>query len=665
MSSIGDLGEAPAGEALGPLARLAAVDDVTAAVKRDPRFAAYKLAAQGDGFVELRIGETGVALLDPAVWRDPRRMEPHLTRASAGRTMLALAGSDEDFAGIEALRDRAAVVLLSLPASPERVLVALRNCVELMELRARSAEQGRWAVRYEYELGELIGIARAISSERDLDTLLGLILEKSRHITGADAGSVYVLEGEGIDVRDKRLHFMLSQNDSMVVNFGRKTLKVDDTSIVGRAVVTREPINIPDLYGLDADNPYGFRHDRTFDLATGYRTRSMLTVPMINQRDEVIGCIQLINKKRTPAARLDSPEAFDREVVPFDERSEQLCLTLASQAGISLENALLYDDIRKLFESFVQASVTAIESRDPTTAGHSQRVATLTVGLAQTLDRVDHGPYKGLHFTEDELDQIRYAGLLHDFGKVGVRENVLVKAKKLYDGERDRVLQRFDYIRKSLQQEASERKLAVALERSRDEFLAAAATADADLAARLRELDEFVTFILKANEPTVLETGGFERLVDIAARRYVDFAGEERPYLTGDEVRALQVPRGSLTNDEREQIESHVVHTYNFLKQIPWGRQFKDIPAIAGAHHEKLDGTGYPRRLQAAEIPVQAKMMTISDIFDALTAQDRPYKKAVPPQRALDIIGFDVKAGKCDPDLFHIFVEAQVYKLVL
>jgi HD-GYP domain-containing protein (c-di-GMP phosphodiesterase class II) len=646
-------------------AALASIDDIGACCKRDPRFAGYKVASQADGVLELRTAEIGVAILAREVWGDPHRMEPHVTRASAGRTMLALVGTDADFAGVEALRDRAAMVLLALPASPERVLVLLRNCAELMELRLRAAEQGRTAQRFKYELGEMITIARAISSERDLDKLLGLILEKSRQITGADAGSVYVLEGEGIDVREKQLHFMLSQNDSLPFDFSRKKLKVDDKSIVGRAVITREPINIPDLYRLDEDNPYGFRHDRTFDTATGYRTRSMLTVPMINQQDDVIGCIQLINKKRNPAARLAAADDFDREIIPFDQRSVELCLTLASQAGISLENALLYDDIQKLFESFVQASVTAIESRDPTTAGHSQRVATLTVGLAQKLDSVDSGPYKGVHFTEDDLHQIRYAGLLHDFGKVGVRENVLVKAKKLYDGERDRVLQRFDYIRKAAQIETSERKLKAALERSREEFLAAAAGADAELETRLEELDEFVAFIVKANEPTVLDSGGFERLVDIAQRRYFDFRGQEQPYLSDEEVRALQVPRGSLTESEREQIESHVVHTYNFLKQIPWGRHFKDIPLIAGAHHEKLDGTGYPRRLRAPEIPVQAKMMTISDIFDALTAQDRPYKKAVPYERALAIIESDVKAGKCDPDLFRLFVEAQVFKLVL
>jgi HD-GYP domain-containing protein (c-di-GMP phosphodiesterase class II) len=651
---------APPPPAAAAPVRLASLEDLAHCLRDDPRFQAYKLVPLEEHAVEVRSGEVGVAILDRALWRDPQRLEPYLYKATIGRrTMLALLGGDDDFAGLDRLRDQAALVIIALPAAPERILVILRNCLELIELRAKAAEKSRWAERYQYELGELIAIARAISSERDLDTLLGLILEKSRHVTGADAGSVYVLEGDGPDVRDKHLHFMLSQNDSRPVDFARMELPVDERSVVGRAVITREPINIPDMDLL----PEG-RH-RMLDEETGYRTRSMLTVPMINQADEVIGCIQLINKKRDPAARLTRPEDFDTQVIPFDRRAEDLCITLASQAGISLENALLYDDIRRLFESFVQASVTAIESRDPTTAGHSQRVATLTVGLADTLQKVDTGPYKGVLFTRDDLMQIRYAGLLHDFGKVGVRENVLVKAKKLYDGERDRVLLRFDYIRKALEAETSERKLRAALERGREEALAAAESADAELRARLAEVEDYVAFILKANEPTVLEQGGFDRLVDIARHRYHDFRGEEQPYLTDEEVRALKVPRGSLTDEERQQIESHVVHTYNFLRQIPWGRQFKDVPRIAGAHHEKLDGTGYPRRLTAPEIPVQARMMTISDIFDALTAKDRPYKKAVPYQRALDIIEADVKAGKCDPELFRIFVEAKVYRLVL
>jgi HD-GYP domain-containing protein (c-di-GMP phosphodiesterase class II) len=650
-------------EAVAPRA-VGSLEDMVSCIQLDQRLAVYTLARLEEGACELRSSEVGLVFLAPAVWRDPRLLEPYLFKSGIGRrTMLVFLGGDADFVGLDRLRDQAAVALVPLPAAPERILLTVHDCLELMELRLRASERSCWAERHQYEMGELIVIARAISSERDIDRLLGLILEKSRHVTGADAGSVYVLEGEGGDPRAQRLIFMLSQNDSMAWDFTRKTLPIDDHSVVGRAVITRQAVSIPDLYRMSAE--LGFRHNRELDEATGYQTRSMLTVPMFNQRDEVIGCIQLINKKRDSSLRLTRAEDFDSFVVPFDQRSEELCLILASQAGISLENALLYDDIRRLFESFVNASVTAIESRDPTTAGHSQRVATLTVGLAETLVRVDTGPYQGLSFSSDDLMQIRYAGLLHDFGKVGVRENVLVKAKKLYDSERERILLRFDYIRKAVEVEITQRALRRALERGREQALEGARVADAELRDRLREIDDFVAFILQANEPTVLAEGSFDRLVEIAQRRYLDLRGQEQPYLTDEEVRALKVTRGSLTEEERAQIESHVVHTYNFLRQIPWGRQFKDIPVIAGAHHEKLDGSGYPRRLTAPQIPIQARMMTISDIFDALTAKDRPYKKAVPCPRALEILEAEVREGKCDQELFRIFVEAQVYKLVL
>jgi HD-GYP domain-containing protein (c-di-GMP phosphodiesterase class II) len=300
-----------------------------------------------------------------------------------------------------------------------------------------------------------------------------------------------------------------------------------------------------------------------------------------------------------------------------------------------------------MFEGFVNAAVTAIESRDPTTSGHSQRVATLTVGLAEIVDRAD-GAYHNLHFTADDLKEIEYAALLHDFGKVGVREKVLVKAKKLYEADRDLLLARFDYIRKSLEADAYKKRIS-----------------DEDLKRRLDELDAYVNVILKANEPTVLAEGSFEKIGEIGGLKYIDWRGNSQPYLTAPEMAALKLPRGSLTADERDEIERHVVHTYNFLENIPWGRRLGGIPTIAGSHHEKLDGSGYPRQLRGDEIRVETRMMTISDIFDALTASDRPYKKAVPLEKALDIIGFEVKEGKCDADLFRLFVDAKVWHRVL
>jgi HD-GYP domain-containing protein (c-di-GMP phosphodiesterase class II) len=522
------------------------------------------------------------------------------------------------------------------------------------------------ADRFRYEVGELIAAARALSSERDLGKLLALVLEKCRQVTGADAGSVYVLEGEGAP-RDKRLHFMMSQNDSIQIDFKEFTLGVDEKSVVGQAVLDARPINIPDLDRLDqpGENPWGFRHNKSFDEKTGYRARSMLTVPMLSAKSEVIGVVQLINRKRDPAGRLLAPEDFAHQVIPFDQRAEELGLALASQAGLALENAILYDEIKRLFEGFVDASVTAIESRDPTTSGHSRRVATLSVALAEKVDAVADGVLREVRFSRAALKQIEYAGVLHDFGKVGVRERILVKAKKLYDEDRQGIELRFAYIRRTLEAEHLERKLRVALELGREQIGGRFEEIDADLAKRLHELHEAWLFILKANEPTLLEEGGLERLVEIAQLQYLAPSGSLRPYLEQGEIAALQVRRGSLTEVERIEIESHVVHTYNFLKKIPWGRDMADIPRIAGSHHEYMNGIGYPKHLGAGDIPIESRMMTIADIFDALTASDRPYKKAVPVDRALGIIEGEVKLGKCDPDLFRVFVEGEVYKRVL
>jgi HD-GYP domain-containing protein (c-di-GMP phosphodiesterase class II) len=522
------------------------------------------------------------------------------------------------------------------------------------------------ADRFRYEVAELIATSRALSSERDIRKLLALILEKCRQVTGADAGSVYVLEGEGPPA-SKRLHFMLSQNASLAIEVPELTLAVDETSIVGKAVLSAEPINIPDLDGLGAPggNPWGFQHDRRFDEKTGYRARSMLTVPMLSAMGEVIGVVQLINKKRDPAARLGAAADFDHAVVPFDARAEELALALAAQAGISLENALLYDEIKSLFEGFVEASVMAIESRDPTTSGHSRRVATLSVALAEKVDALGSGPLAAVRFSPTAMKQLEYAGVLHDFGKVGVREKVLVKAKKLYEEQRQAIGLRFAYVKKSAEAEAAERKLRMALELGREALPARFAEVDAELAHKLAEVDAAWAFVTKANEPTVLEQGGLERLVEIGQLVYLAPDGELRPYLEREEVAALQVRRGSLTDVERVEIESHVVHTFNFLRKIPWGKRFADVPRIAGAHHEYLNGAGYPRRLGAPEIPIESRIMTIADIFDALTASDRPYKKAVPIDKALGIIEGEVAAGKCDADLFRVFVEGQVYKRVL
>ena len=493
----------------------------------------------------------------------------------------------------------------------------------------------------------------ALSAERDINKLLDLILAKSREITAADAGSLYLVErGKDQKVQtDDHLRFKLTQNDSLVVPFEETTIPLAETSIAGYVALTGRGVNVADAYNLPPGSP--FRISRSWDEQSGYRTKSMLVVPMRDHKKEVIGVVQLINKKRDAGAVLRPVAVVDEEVIAFTAVDEELVTSLASQAAVAFENTRLLADIRGLFDSFVRASVVAIEKRDPTTSGHSERVAKLTVALAEQADATQSGPFKDVNFTKDQIQEVRYASLLHDFGKVSVREKVLVKGKKLYYGELMLIRQRFDYIKKAREAEYLRGKL--------DQVLKGLAAPDLleQMDDRYRkeqgELDDIVKVLEAANEPTILEEDGFSTLVGLPNRTFDDIHGNRQPFLTPNEVQALSIRRGSLSDKERREIESHVSHTYEFLKEIPWTIEFRSVPDIAHAHHEKLDGTGYPQRLRfpepdkdRREIPLQSRMMTISDIFDALTAWNRPYKDAVPPEKALDILRDEARQGKLD-----------------
>ncbi len=530
------------------------------------------------------------------------------------------------------------------------------------------------------EIHELNQIGMALSAERDPNKLLEMILTKSREFTSSDAGSVYLVESSAPsrlrqsllfsqaqtiapapeeDVRE-HLRFKLAQNDSVEVSFREATMEINEQSIAGYVALTGEIVNLEDAYNLPEGVPYSI--NRKFDEDSGYRTKSILAVPIRNQKEKIIAVLQLINAKRNFATRLDSAEAVEAQVIPYTAHQQEIVLSLAGQAAVALENSQLYDSIQRLFEGFVRAAVTAIEARDPATSGHSFRVANLTVALAESIDRVDTGPYAAVRFSRDQMREIRYASLLHDFGKVGVREEVLVKAKKLYPAQLEVIRQRFGLVRSTLENETLKAKIALLQEQGQEAFRAVEKTLDEKLAAQLREMDEYQHAIIWANEPTVLPEGNFESLLHIANHHYQDTDGKKRPLLTHDEVQMLSIRQGSLDEEERLQIESHVLHTVSFLQQIPWTNELRNIPEIARGHHEKLNGTGYPYRLSAPEIPVQTRMMTIADIFDALAAADRPYKRAVSVERALEILELSVKDGELDGGLFEVFKSARIYE---
>jgi len=511
--------------------------------------------------------------------------------------------------------------------------------------------------RLDRELSELNAIGIRLTSERDPHALFETILSTAREITWSDAGSLYLVEEAPDETR--RLRFALAQNDSIDLPFRTTTLPLTSDSVAGHVALTGAILNLEDAYTPPPGAP--FQINRSFDERAGYRTKSMLVVPMRTPQGETIGVLQLINCKPEPDLAFRSPAEIERLVQPFSARHEKLAGSLASQAAVALSNNRLYESIRQLFEGFVRASVTAIESRDPTTSGHSFRVANLTVALAKVVDATTTGPYGAFRLSRDELMELGYAALLHDFGKVGVREQLLVKAKKLHAVDLERIRHRVELLKRSLEVRYASRKIEHLLEKGRRDWASRATALDAELAERLASLDDGLARVMLANEPTVLPRDFAEEIQRLTLPSFEDHEGRRHAVITPEEARVLAIARGSLTPEEYRQLQSHVVHTFQFLAQIPWTKEFRRIPEIARSHHEKLDGSGYPYGMRGEAIPVQSKMMTIADIYDALTAGDRPYKKAVPVETALDVLLEESRAGHIDGALLDLFIEARVY----
>ena len=334
-------------------------------------------------------------------------------------------------------------------------------------------------------------------------------------------------------------------------------------------------------------------------------------------------------------------------VIPYSAREVRLAEALAGEAAISIENARLYAQIEHTLESFVKAAATAIDQRDPATSGHSVRVAALTTALATAVERAKHGVYRNVHFTRKQMRELRFAALLHDFGKVTVRDDVLMKAKKLPPALCERVKGRFDLIHRTLEVDYY-RQASVSPD---PDGRAAADRLGTELADRLARLEQMRRMVAEANEPAVQEQAAPPELLDIARQTFTLPDGTTAPYLTEDELHYLQIRHGTLDERERAEIESHVSETYQFLVRIPWTDDLKNLAPFAYGHHEKLSGRGYPRGLHGNEIPIQTRMITIADMFDALTEADRPYKPAVTPEKAIDILESEAEAGRLDSEL--------------
>lgn len=591
-----------------------------------------------------------VLIVDDTLLQSPPKLEllPDHVAVVAGDAAAELAlGDDADLS-------------LAAVATIDTTLRMLRTAFRLSAERRDKRHYQLELERSRGELAELNRIGMALMMEQDADTLLRRIVQQGVRLTGSDGGALFLLEERDgqTQLRFKVLHSDSLPELSMLYD---ETLTLDSTSLAGHVALTGRPLVVADAHNLPADATYAL--NTIGERRLGVRLKSMLTIPMIDHRAEAVGVLQLCNRKSDPAVRLTSDEDVERYVIPYSDRDVQLGFSLAGQAAVSIENVKLRAQVEQLLESFVRATVSAIDQRDPTTAGHSIRVTTLVTDLAAALGRTETGPYRARRFTPAQMRELRYAALLHDCGKLGVREEVLVKARKLPAFLWERVNARFDLIRCTV---------ALEYERNRARLLAANAGSEEQIAAleaqrdeQLLRLDRFHAAVCAANEPPLLTEEAASILAEVATHTFTRLDGRNEPYLNPDELHYLQILRGSLDERERFEMEAHATHTYLFLSQIPWSDDLKDIPVHASAHHEKLDGSGYPRQLEDRDITVQTRMITIADIFDALTAADRPYKPAVTPDRALDIIRAEADAGRLDGELVRILIESQAYRHVL
>ncbi|MGJ8689341.1 MAG: GAF and HD-GYP domain-containing protein [Gammaproteobacteria bacterium] len=540
---------------------------------------------------------------------------------------------------------------LPLAQSQKIIQLACEGCLA----KKRESDSRLVLQSMEGNLNKLASVGIALAAENDLTTLLRKILIEGQNISNCDAASLFLVDADG-----EHITFKLTQNDSIDFPFQESKFKLDAKSISGYVAQNKTALNIEDAYAIAPESVYQF--NSSFDTSAGYETVSMLTLPALNKNKNVIAVLQFINKKRSRETLLSPGTDIRGQVIPFDEESYLLLQALAGQAGVAIENAILHNDIQKLFEGFVKASVMAIEQRDPTTSGHSFRVAELCVALARAVNLSDHPTHLTHKHNETQIRELRYAALLHDFGKVGVRESVLVKSKKLTDANIKSIRYRILLAQEKLKNKALRQQLQMHKKGKFDKEIDT--RIEVNLARELEQLESFFITIVESNEPMLLESGHKTDLNRIAAYCNPFERAHGFAIVSPEEFSMLAIPKGSLSQQERLEIESHVTHTRNFLQLIPWTEEFKNVPSIAGAHHEKLDGSGYPDGKATNEIPFASKIMTICDIYDALTASDRPYKAAVPAEIALDILYKEAKAGAVDHSLIDVFVQSDAYKCI-
>ncbi len=502
------------------------------------------------------------------------------------------------------------------------------------------------------QIRRLAQIGVALSAERNIDRLLEMIVEEARRFTNADGGTLYIMSDD-----EKALQFAIIQNDSLSVRMGGTAGKItwppvqlyneDGTlnysNVSSYTALSGEVVNISDVYHAEKFN---FEGTRQYDSETGYRSRSMLVIPMRNHENDIIGILQLLNAQDSSGGK----------TIPFSIESQELTESLASQAAIALSNNSLIKDLENLFESFVKTIATAIDEKSPYTGDHGRRVVDLTMLIANKINEVKNGYFKDTHFNKDEMNELRIAAWLHDVGKVAIPEYVMDKSTKLKTVfDRIELLRtRFEVLKRDMNIGCLKRK------QGKSEFSDAEVSHE-DYKHEVKKLEEDYEFLVAINKSAdFMSDDNIKRVKAIASRKWM-MDGSWQVLISDDEIQNLSIRRGTLTDEERDIINNHAAITFKMLSQMPFPKKLKNVPIYAGSHHECLSGEGYPQGLKGDEISLQARILALADVFEALTARDRPYRKGNTLSQALKILGFMVKDNHLDADLFDLFVKEKIY----
>ena len=487
------------------------------------------------------------------------------------------------------------------------------------------------------KINSLNRIGIALSKTTQLKDLFELIVTECKMFTNADAGSLYTIE-------DGKLIFRVAQTDSIAKRLGYKApfkafpLPLTKTSIAGYVALTGEVIHVSDCYELDPECGPGF--NKSYDESMNYRSKSMLTVPMRDANDEVIGVIQLINAQDGAG-----------EIISFHEDVVELMLSIASQSAIALKNARLIAEVKNLFAAFVKYSATAVDERSPHTAGHTRRVAGMSMRLARAVSEQKEGPFAGITFTDQEVEELWFAAWLHDIGKIAVKESVLEKDSRI---PWDRLCKIIVILKYNLRMLEMEELIINHGEKS--------ALDTEKINSEKDKLISDIEFLIKLNTAGFLPPENEERLNEITKRKFIDIDGTESPMIDEFEHKNLSIKRGNLTDKEWLEMRSHVVKTRTIVQNIPFTKGLKNVANIAAGHHEMVDGSGYPLGISGDELPLQARIMAVADIYDALTASDRPYKKAIPFEKSIAILRDEVKKGRLDSRVVELLIDEKIYE---